>query len=335
MSAQSITIQQDISSTISYYEPLKINIVTTTINPPTPALLKFAEIVSQRGGKIFIVGDKKTPHSDYADLQKSNSSIVYLDPAYQEDEYSDLSAIIGWNSIQRRNIGFIEAWRDGTAETIATVDDDNYPYDGWGTNVEVNRSRPVEVYDTENLRFEPLSVTNQPHLWHRGFPVEQLPDRNKNQYKGVYDIYSPIQADLWDGDPDIDAMCRIPNKPCVKFDTTKPYTSSAMSPFNSQNTFISRRYLPNYCVFPHIGRMDDIWGAYVFQYLTDTLPVYAPASVYQDRNDHDLVRDLEDEVIGYRNTNNLVNDMANWKAYMPARTLEFWDAYREQYGVPS
>ena len=32
-----------------------------------------------------------------------------LDPQYQEKHYKELSDIIGWNSIQRRNIGFLEA----------------------------------------------------------------------------------------------------------------------------------------------------------------------------------------------------------------------------------
>ena len=37
-------------------------IVTTTINPPTPALKKFAEIAVKDGWRLIIVGDKKTNH---------------------------------------------------------------------------------------------------------------------------------------------------------------------------------------------------------------------------------------------------------------------------------
>ena len=48
-----------------------------------------------------------------------------------------------------------------------------------------------------------------------------------------------IQADLWDGDPDIDAISRMTYKPIVKYKKLKPYASKKISPFNSQNTFFS------------------------------------------------------------------------------------------------
>jgi hypothetical protein len=309
-----------------------MHIVTTTINPPTHALMLFINHAKLNNGKLFIVGDKRTPHYEYEELTKKYDHVVYLHPDFQEHKYKGLSDTIGWNSIQRRNIGFIEAWHDTKATIIATVDDDNIPYSNWGQNVCLSERREVEIYETQNTCFEPLSVTNNDDLWHRGFPVEEIPNRKNNAYKGRKWVSSPVQADLWDGDPDIDAMCRIPNKPCVKFDTSMPYMSDTMSPFNSQNTFISRNFISNYCVFPHIGRMDDIWGSYVFQYLTNKSPVYAPASVYQDRNEHDLINDLENEVIGYRNTHRLVQNIHKWKEFMPSRTLEFWDAYRTEYG---
>jgi hypothetical protein len=45
-------------------------------------------------------------------------------------------------SIQRRNVGFVFAYNEG-ADIIATVDDDNIPYDNWGDNVLVGQE--VEV----------------------------------------------------------------------------------------------------------------------------------------------------------------------------------------------
>ena len=38
-----------------------------------------------------------------------------------------LSRLIGWNCIQRRNIGYVYAKKNG-AKFIASVDDDNIPY---------------------------------------------------------------------------------------------------------------------------------------------------------------------------------------------------------------
>ena len=40
-----------------------------------------------------------------------------------------------------------------------------------------------------------------------------------------------------------------------------------MGPFNSQNTFLKGSLLKDYFMFPHIGRMDDIWAAYYLQAL--------------------------------------------------------------------
>ena len=64
-----------------------------------------------------------------------------------------------------------------------------------------------------------------------------------------------IQADLWDGYPDIDAICRLATR--CNLNLSYPhgdfYASSDMSPFNSQNTFIHRDALPEYMFFRMLG----------------------------------------------------------------------------------
>src|SRR3989338_633326 len=100
---------------------MKKIIVTTTINPPTEAILKFCE---KKEWEMVVVGDRKTPHEAYEKLCKEYPQVTYLDPEFQEKKYKELSDGIGWNSIQRRSIGFVEAYAMG-AELLATVDDDN------------------------------------------------------------------------------------------------------------------------------------------------------------------------------------------------------------------
>lgn len=121
-------------------------------------------------------------------------------------------------------------------------------------------------------------------------------------YKGKTKRKVLVQADFWDGDPDIDAICRLSKKPIVKFNKFEPFCSNQLSPFNSQNTFLSREVIPYYAVLPHIGRMDDIWGGYILQHFFPGSIIYNQATVYQDRNTQDLITNLENEVIGYRNT---------------------------------
>ena len=212
-------------------------IVTTTINKPTEATIKFCEISENDGWRFIIIGDKKTPHSDYEHLQLKYKNVTYLSPDEQHEKYTDLSEVIGWNTIQRRNIGFVEAYKIGS-EIIATVDDDNIPYDNWGKNILVNKEVELDLYEPELNVFDPLSITKDNYVWHRGYPIEYLQKRHRVEYKGKIKRKVLVQADLWDGDPDIDAMARLTFKPIVKYsDIKEPYCSNSISPFNSQNTF--------------------------------------------------------------------------------------------------
>jgi len=268
-------------------------IVTTTINPPTKALKMFAKM---EDWKLIVVGDLKTPHEAYLGYH-------YLHPKEQDKKYQSLSDKIGWNCIQRRNIGMIEAWTMG-AEIIALVDDDNVPYENWGKDLFVGKEITADYYKTSNRVFDPLSVTNYPHLWHRGYPVSMLNSRLNAEYAGKRKITPLIQADLWDGDPDIDAICRITYSPTVKFNVTTPFFSNKPGPFNSQNTFLHRSVFPDYFLYPGIGRMDDIWASYT---VSKYPMVYAPASVYQERNQHNLINDMRAELLGYEKTMNFID----------------------------
>ena len=309
---------------------MKVSIVTTTIYKPTKATLEYCKKVNERPDwSLIIVGDTKTPHSEYEKLCKSYKGVIYLSPDDQDRLYKKVSDTIGWKCIQRRNIGFIHAYKLG-AEVIATVDDDNIPYENWGENILVGKDIHYDCYRSQAGFFDPLSPTKYNYMWHRGYPIQKLSERNPVTYEGRKTKKAMVQANLWDGDPDIDAMARLTHMPVVRFnDVIRPYGSDQISPFNSQNTFIHRDALPYYCVFPHVGRMDDIWGAYVMQkYFPDSV-IYDVATVYQDRNEQDLIKNLEDEILGYRKTNQLVNDLSNYRNFLPEKTKVFWDAYQE------
>jgi hypothetical protein len=301
-------------------------IVTTTINSPTIATHKFIEIAKRDGWKFVVVGDTKTPHEEYEKLD-----CIYLDPDKQAEMYPELSEIIGWKTIQRRNIGFVYAYEHG-AEVVATVDDDNIPYNNWGTDLYIGKEVEVDYYSPEMDVFDPLSVTNYPNLWHRGYPIDYLPYRNRVEYKGKKTIIPLIQADLWDGDPDIDAMCRLTQKPICKFNITGPFASDKPSPFNSQNTFIARAALRYYAVWPYVGRMDDIWGGYHTQKKIgpDKL-IYNRASVYQDRNVQDLITNLEKEIIGYRYTLHETQGYYIGTNHRPEETQKFLEIYFKHF----
>jgi len=307
-------------------------IVTTTINPPTEALLKFHEFAKRNNWILVVVGDKKTPGDLYDAMRDDH--LVYLEPAWQEMRYPELSELIGWNCIQRRNFGFLWALEAG-AEIIATVDDDNIPYDNWGTDLFVDQTAAVDVWDNGREVFNPLFQSYV--FWHRGYPIEFLDDHDE-ETRTTETRKILVQADLWNGEPDIDAICRISqqfggNIP-TKFNHKDIYTGKQMGPFNSQNTFLSREVFPTYFLFPHIGRQDDIWASYVTQAAFPDSVVYGPATVYQERNPHNLVNDLEAEMLGYKYNLELVRRLkdpnrGDWQEFLPEKARLAYEVYKD------
>ena len=313
----------------------KLVIVTTTINSPTIATRRFCEIAQSRANTVFvIVGDSKTPHDEYVKLANEfgEGKVVYLDPMTQQDSYPEISSVIGWKTIERRNIGYLYAYDSG-ADILASVDDDNIPYANWGQDIKVGETVAYDCYRSKRSEFfDPLSVTKDNHLWHRGYPIEHLQTRHEVEFVGRRYKKCLIQANLWDGDPDIDAMARLIYKPCVKYsDVTGPYGSEQKSPFNSQNTFIAREAMPFYTMIPFVGRMDDIWGSYILQHYCPNSVVYDVATVYQDRNVQDLVTNLEAEVIGYRNTLSLAESGGDFTKFFTEDMLKFWELWKAHF----
>jgi hypothetical protein len=310
---------------------MKKFLILTSINEPSVATIKYAQISEKKDWQLIFIGDLKTPHSSYINLENKYKNFTYLTPERQEELYPELSEAIGWNKCQRRNIGFLYAYDNG-CDILCTTDDDNIPYDNWGDEIFVGQTIEVDCYDNKsNNVFDPISPTEHNILWHRGYPIEYVPQKNNIEYKGKISRKVLVQADFWDGDPDIDAICRLTHKPIVKFKDFKPFCSNQIAPFNSQNTFLHRDVIPFYVVFPYLGRMDDIWGAYVLQYYFPNSVIYNKATVYQERNIHNLVNNLKDEIIGYKDSLNLINNLENFEKYLPNEVNKFWNSYRNHF----
>ena len=297
-------------------------IVCTSINQPTIAIKKFDSLP---GWKLIVVGDLKTP------LDYTLENGTYLSPQAQESLYPDLSDLLGWNTIQRRNIGYLYAYANG-AKIVATVDDDNVPLENWGKDIRIEKENFATEYISNNDVFDPLTPTNYPHLWHRGFPIQLLSKRNYDSVANVK-VQPDIQANFWNGDPDIDAICRMQFQPNCNFSEKPfPFFSKSFAPFNSQNTLLSKSALKEFFLFPFVGRMDDIWASFYVQALGFTV-IYDTPTVYQDRNAHDLTEDMKKEYFGYELNHLILKDLKNdpesIKKYLPSRSLEVWDLYRK------
>lgn len=307
-------------NSLKRYFKMKKIIVTTTINPPTNALKKFNKI---KGWELLVVGDMKTPHEMYKDFD-------YFSPSEQRKKYPELSAAIGWNCIQRRNLGFIEAYNRG-ADIIATVDDDNIPLDNWGKDIYLNKKTKVLHWETDDLCFDPFSATDKAYCWHRGFPIQDVNSRDVKRPTFKH-VTPTAQANFWNGNPDVDAICRMIYYTEFTFPKEAfPFVSNQISPFNSQNTFISRETLKDYFVFPFIGRMDDIWGAYYYLSCGHNV-VYGEPTVYQHRNFHDNTIDFIDELLGYKETKRLLLNLREGaesiEMFLPSKSWRAFQIYR-------
>jgi hypothetical protein len=303
---------------------MKKVIVATTINPPTEAILRFDAMPDWT---LVVIGDKKTPLGYH--LRRG----IYVGPEEQQAYDRDLSDAIGWNCIQRRNFGLLWA-HDMGADIVAVVDDDNIPYDGWGQNLMVGCEVSVRYHTVDIPAFDPVGATNHPHLWHRGFPLQLL---HKRDYLRVEPrtVVPDVQADFWNGDPDIDAFCRMEHAPeCVFEERYFPMAGSALAPFDSQNTFVAGRLLGDYFLFPKIGRMDDIWAAYHVQ-AKGAQVVFGKPSVYQQRNVQDPIRDMRQEYLGYEQNLAIVQALPNNTdalfGFLPPEAVRAFELYRKHF----
>ena len=271
-------------------------LVITTINSPNLALLQAAEGCHQHKIRMIVIGDSKSPANFHI------PGVEYYDLKAQRDSGLAYAKLCPERHYARKNIGYLLACRGG-AEVIIETDDDNLPTPAfWQT-----RQRHQEVESIEEPGW--LNVYRyftDDLIWPRGLPLSKI-QRAKSPVISASVRDCPIQQGLANKNPDVDAIFRLTLP--LPFNFSKKATlalgRSVWCPFNSQNTTWFRDsfpllYLPSYCSF----RMTDIWRSFVAQRLCwemDWALLFHSATVWQDRNDHDLMRDFSEEIPGYLN----------------------------------
>lgn len=276
-------------------------IVLTTINVPK----NVPEFIKKAGGNDWIavvVGDLKTPHDEVEKICRKSHSI-YLSPEKQMTLGFSHANALPWNCYDRKNLGYLFALREG-AELIYSTDDDNFPLDHWDSYLKLGKQR-AEVVSSNSGWWNNCSLGDA-KITPRGYPVWLIQEKPEYLFtKKEVDI--AVQVGLWLGDPDIDAMTRIVSNPVVRKYQEKDIALDAgtMCPYNSQNTFISREFMPAHmlwcCAKTEFYRYDDIFTGYVAQAITQhygKTTKFGRPFLRQDRNAHDLVKDLRSEIGG-------------------------------------
>ena len=299
---------------------MKTAIVTTTINVPL-LLSDYAKNTKEHGHAnvaFIVIGDLKTPPAtkDFCEKleRKSGYETLFLDVGRQKEylkRYPELEKFLPYNSIQRRNIGILLAYENG-AEKIITIDDDNFLVNGdfIGQHSIVGESMTADTLTSSSGWLNVcafLKEKNGNAFFPRGYPMKERKNKGDIAHKRIKKTVA-VNAGLWLGDPDIDAVTRIVLAP-----ETEAYTRQenffldigTWSPFNSQNTALARDVASAYFLSPHIGRYDDIWASYVVRKISDHLNEfisYGFPLAKQKRNEHNLIGDLEKEINGMRMT---------------------------------
>lgn len=283
---------------------MRTALITTTIRIP------FVLALYRRYGSdvaFFVAGDTRQPAGSIEFCDSINATFLEFDDQYRR--YPILSELVGERCIQRRNFALLEAVKWG-ADVIVSVDDDNIPlspnYFGVFESVLTHPFNGLLAFSSSGW-FD-VGMLLHPVAPHRGFPHARHPAIPV--FDSITDARIGVAAGICLGDPDIGACERIANAPTVHSVSELLRTGVVTDPrhtmtvFNSQNTAFLRELSPAFFMFPACGRYDDIYASLVMQRVMRERNLhvhFGQPFVWQQRNSHDLVKDLRAEIDGMQN----------------------------------
>ncbi len=278
--------------------PQKHLVITSIADSSNPVLQKYSEESASHSTPMIVIGDVKSPSS----FHLANCDFYSTDR--QRDLPSALAPLLPFNHYARKNLGYFLAMLNG-AEIIIETDDDNLPLaEFWAERNRMVNAHPLVGCGWVNA----YRYFTDLHIWPRGFALEHIND----DIPALNDKHladCPIQQGLAGQNPDVDAIYRLTLPLPVTFNHADSLAlgRNSFCPFNSQNTTWFKDafpllYLPSFCSF----RMTDIWRSFIAQRIAwecDWKILFHQSTVWQERNDHNLMTDFKDEIPGYLNNN--------------------------------
>jgi len=280
-------------------------VITSIASQEHPVLKEYASEALDQNIKFLVIGDTKSPTEFKID------GCAYYSVSDQIALKFHLSKLLPFKHYARKNIGYLLALAQG-AEIIIETDDDNLPMgDFWAEReLSINTRYTHSSGWTNAYKF--FSDTN---IWPRGFSLEHLQPSTEVKLFEKTPLICPIQQGLADENPDVDAIYRLTLPLPFNFEQRESVAlgNGAICPFNSQNTTWFKEafpllYLPYYCNF----RMTDIWRSFIAQRILWTCDwhlLFHSSTVRQERNDHNLMHDFTDEISGYLNNTQIMEEL--------------------------
>lgn len=276
---------------------MKIALCTTTIH--IPHALKLMRKCSA-DVRFFVAGDHKTPKEAYELVLSMDNTQVCLP---ESGHAWKCSQSIGWNTLSRRNIAFLEAIAWG-ADAIYSHDNDNLPINTnhfMHFNILQWPFNGIKVSGKQGW-FDPGQFLVPPVI-QRGFPIQV---KHRPKYEPVTDVKVGVASGLILGDSDMDAYTRIGKAPTVGDVAMLAQAGCVVDPhtytiFNSQNTCLIRELMPAYFLMPGVGRYDDVYASLIVQRVARERGYHVHLGqplALQERNVHDPMTDLRAEIEG-------------------------------------
>lgn len=276
-------------------------VVVTTINAPNPVLRAIAHGATGAGWSFLVIGDTKSP-KDF-DLPGAD----YYSVERQIEVGGKFAKLCPTRHYARKNIGYLFAIGAGVPLILET-DDDNIPRENWFRRPRESRVTAPRLAGESVGWVNAYRYFSESFIWPRGLPLDVIRADLPAAYESLpveENVHCPIQQGLADENPDVDALYRLlfPLPQNFRRDRRLVLGPGAWCPFNSQNTCwwpeaYPLLYLPAHCSF----RMTDIWRSFVAQrigWANGWNLLFHEPDVWQERNEHDLMRDFADEVPGY------------------------------------
>jgi hypothetical protein len=238
-------------------------------------------------------------------------------------------------------LGYLYAISRG-AECILETDDDNIPYENFGHSISKQLSARM-IGGTQWVNIYKHFVDEL--IWPRGLPLDEIHSIG-NVSEQIISRSFPIQQYLADLDPDVDAVYRLVLNKEVTFvgKSTFGLEKSSWVPFNSQNTLFYHEAFPLLYLPCHVSfRMTDIWRSFVAQqalWIFGDHIAFLPSTVKQVRNQHNLMRDFEDEIPGYIENKRIIRVLSNRAETLspsmglPKVVRELWRAMNVEGIIP-
>ena len=302
---------------------MKKTVVITTIFEPSEAVKIISSLPDTN---LIVVGDKKTPKDWNCGDAKFISVDQQLELGFQ------LGSLLPYNHYCRKMIGYLAAAKE-SADIIIDTDDDNLPKSNWGFPQFAGNYQSI-VPDQSFVNI--YQWYTQHKIWPRGLPLDLI--STSFNLKSL-SKERPCNVGIWQGladdDPDVDAIYRLTSDEACTFESAEPVVLSkgTVCPFNSQNTAIRKElfallYLPASVTF----RFTDILRGLVAQPIMWNAGYdlgFTEATVVQERNPHDLMKDFVSEVPLYLRGHDVIDIVS--KALVPEESVE--DNLRRAYSA--